>query len=27
MRVRSFIDFAVGQYRAPDRSVALRAVA
>jgi DNA-binding transcriptional LysR family regulator len=27
MRVRSFIDFAVSQYRAPDRPVALRAVA
>jgi DNA-binding transcriptional LysR family regulator len=27
MRVRSFIDFAVSQYRAPDKSVALRVVA
>jgi DNA-binding transcriptional LysR family regulator len=27
MKVRSFIDFAVNQYRAPDKTVALRAVA
>ena len=27
MKVRSFIDFAVSQYRAPDKPVALRVVA